>query len=172
MNIFQILSNLYTNPKADWIIELNSEDIKPYLIQRWLVMNDKVRGYARWLDKYVFPLQNHPKMYLSLAWSIIADVDGKKFKKTPFIKYIKKAEEETEFDFILMKVRKHFKMSDNDYRHNRNRILVAIRNDMSSWFSFYGIEKRYWKKYCINFDKIKQFGNRSIGSQEGLTNFS
>jgi hypothetical protein len=89
-------------------------------------------------------------MFLSLAWSVIP-----KASKPPFVPYIKKLEEEEEFDFILKKVRKHLELSDNDYRVSKHRIINMIKSDMISWFSHYGIEKKYWKQYYLDFDKIK-----------------
>lgn len=151
MNIFSILNNLYVNKKSDWISTVDDIDIQPYVIQRWLCMNDLIRAHVRWLDKYVFYLS--PKMYLSLAWSVIP-----KYPKAPFIKYIKQEKEEDEFDFILTKVRHHLKLSDNDYRANRTRLIMYIKKDMVNWFSYYGIEKRYWKKYHLNFEDMKKFG--------------
>jgi len=151
MNIFSILKNLYTNKKSDWIKNANDEDIQPYLIQRWLTMNDAVRVQSRWLDKYVFVLP--PKMYLSLAWSVLP-----KTSKTPYVKYIKKNNEEEEFDFILTKVRKHFKLADNDFATLKERILNNIKSNMSDWFCYYGVEKKYWKRYGLDFNKIKTYG--------------
>ena len=162
MNIFDLLGNLYTNPKASWIKEIEETDIQPYLIQRWLAMNDNLRVQTRWLDKYVFVLS--PKMYLSLAWSIIPKV-----QKAPYVKYIKKAEEDTEWDFILQRVRKHYKLSDNDFRAVKGRIITAIQKDMVGWFSFYGIQKKYWKKYYLNFNLIKEYGQQDKPKpQKGL----
>jgi hypothetical protein len=150
MEIFAILNNLYTNSKSLWIQELEDNEIEPFLINRWLAMNDGLRVQARWLDKYVFSLPN--KMWLSLAWSVIPKVS-----KAPFIKYIKKIEDDTKWDFILKRVRKHFEMSDNDFRYNKNRIIKAIENDKKNWFSFYGIEKAYWKEHYIDFNYMKTF---------------
>jgi len=165
MLIFKLIPKLYTERSTKWIKELKDENIQPYVIQRWLCMNDKIRVQTRWLDKYVFVLP--PKMYLSLAWSIIP-----KTSKAPFNKYIKKVEENEEFDFILNKVRKHFKLSDNDYITNKKRILKAIQEDMVNWFSYYGVPKRYWNKYKIDFKKIKEFGEENkIKPQKGLEAF-
>jgi len=161
MNIFSIIKNLYTNPKCNWIKDINDNEIQPYVIQRWLVMNDKVRVQTRWLDKYVFVLS--PKMYLSLAWSILP-----KTNKTPFIKYIKKVDKTEEFDFILTKVRKHFKLSDNDFRYARNRIVNSMKKDMVNWFCFYGIPKKFWKKYYLDFKQIKKYGVCEKQPQVGL----
>ena len=161
MNIIDIVKNLYVNKKCDWIRDVDNKDIQPYVIQRWLAMNDYLRVQTRWLDKYVFVLS--PKMYLSLAWSIIPKV-----QRPPFIKYIKQLEEEEEFDFILKRIRKHFQLSDNDYIAMKERIIKEIKKDMVSWFSFYGIPKKYWKQYYLNFNQIKQFGDKSVKQQTGL----
>lgn len=163
MNIIQILKELYTNQKCDWIITIEDTDIQPYVIQRWLAMNDRLRVQTRWLDKYVFMLP--PKMYLSLAWSIIP-----KSEKAPFVKYIKKATEDEEYDFILSLVRRHFKLSDNDYNSTKERLINAIKSDMPNWFRFYGIPKKYWKKYYLNFNQMKET-NKEDNKQRGLEAF-
>jgi len=164
MNIFSILSNIYTNKDKQWILELDESDIVPFVIQRWLCMNDKMRNHVRWLDKYVFYLS--PKMYLSLVWSITP-----KCQKTPFFKYIKKIDETEEFDFILQKVRKQFKLSDNDYMYIKDRLIKEIKKDLVSWFSYYGVPKKYWKKYYLDFNKIKDFGPKREPAQKGLDAF-
>ena len=150
MNIFSIVSNLYTNTHCDWISNIEDNEIQPFVIQHFLAMNDAVRVQTRWLDKYVFVLT--PKMYLSLAWSILP-----KTSKAPYVKYIKKVEEEEEFDFILSRIRRQFKLSDNDYNSVKGRLIDYIKKDMVDWFSYYGIPKRIWKKYYLNFDLIKKY---------------
>lgn len=166
MNIIEILKNLYTNKKCDWILELENNMIRPFVIQRWLAMNDQIRVQTRWLDKYVFALEANPKMYLSLAWSILP-----KTQKMPYSKYIKPVAEDEEFDFILSRVRKHFNLSDNDFKYLKDRLVKSIKLDMVNWFSFYGIPKRYWKKYYLNFNLIKDFGPQKIKAQKGLEAF-
>jgi hypothetical protein len=149
MNVIQIVENLYVNKKPDWIEDLEEADIQPYIIQRFLAMNDSIRVQTRWLDKYVYVLT--PKMYLSLAWSVIP-----KFNKQPFVKYIKQTNEEEELAFILTKIRKQFKLSDNDYKAMKSRIIKAIKSNMPEWFKYYGIDRKYWKQYYLNFDFIKE----------------
>lgn len=165
MLIFKLIPKLYTERNPNWIKQLNDEDIQPYVIQRWLCMNDKIRVQTRWLDKYVFVLP--PKMYLSLAWSIIP-----KLPKAPYVKYIKKEEENEEFNFILDKVRKQFQLSDNDYNTVKDRVLEGIKSDMINWFSYYGVPKRFWKKYQLDFRKIKEYGKSDKPKpQQGLAAF-
>jgi len=158
-----IIENLFTNKKADWITKLEDTYVEPYVIQRWLAMIDGVRVQVRWLDKYVFVLP--PKMYLSLAWTVLP-----KTQRMPYINYIKKgSEEDEEFDFILKKIRKQFQLADNDYFTLKDRILEMMKKNMVEWFSYYGIPKKYWKKYYLNFELIKKFGNDREGGQTGLS---
>lgn len=161
MNFLTILKNLYTNKHCDWIKTIDDSLIQPYVIQRWLVMNDRIRTQTRWLDKYVFGLP--PKMYLSLAWSIIP-----KTPKMPFVKYIKKLQDEEEFNFILPLIRKQFKLADNDFNSVKYNLIKAIKDDMVNWFCYYGIQKRYWHKYKIDFRLIKDYGDKKVDAQKGL----
>ena len=161
MNIFEVLTNLYTNSSSKWILSLDDNDIQPFLIQKWLIMNDNLRTQVRWLDKYVFNLP--PKMYLSLVWSLIFP----KFKQMPFNKYIKKIDnEEEEFKFITDVIRKQYELSDNDFRANKNLIIKEIKSNMPFWFRVYGVQKFYWKKYYLNFDDIKFDDKKVIGKND------
>ena len=168
MNIFEILNNLYTNPKCRWIVDIDDESsISPYLIQRWLAMDDKLRVQVRWLDKYTFDLP--PRMYLSLAWSIIPKVT-----KMPFLQYIKSAEDDKEYSYVLELVRKQYQLSDNDYNSMRSRLIAAIKKDMAEWFTYYGVEKKMWKANNLDFNLIKELGtqNKVVKISKGLEAWS
>jgi hypothetical protein len=119
MIIFKVLSNLYTNKDSQWILDVDEAFIKPYVIQRWLCMDDNIRQYTRWLDKYAIRLP--PKMYLSLAWSVIPKVP-----KAPYIKYLKKEEPIEEFKELLAKIQSRYKMSDTDFQVVKPFILEDI----------------------------------------------
>ena len=156
MDLKQIVENIYVNKKSDWIQKLEDNEIQPFTIQLWLVRNDFVRNQVRWLDKYIFCLP--PKMFLSLVWSIIP-----KSQTPPRITDWVKVDEKkdiflsgnVEFDFILKKIKKQFKLSDNDFKCLKPRLIEAIKKDMVAWFYYYGVEKRYWKRYRLNFEKMK-----------------
>jgi len=158
-----IMKGIYTQPNLKWLNLIEDNEFEPFIIQKMLAMNDYIRSQVRWLDKYVFPLQDNPKMYLSLAWTVIP-----KFRKVPFTPYIKKKSEKDEYDFILKKVRKQFKLSDNDFRKVRDRIVRAIEKDKVNWFSYYGVPKRYWKDHYLNFEQIKEFGEPPKPKIQGL----
>ena len=154
-----IINSLYTNKNLNWINDINVNEIQPFIIQRVLVMNPYLRENIRWLDKYVFSLQNKPKMYLSLVWSIIP-----KSQKAPFYRYIGEKKTEEEFEFLFEKIRKHYNLSDNDFNSNKKRLIVDIKKDMVNWFSFYGVPKKYWKKYYLDFDILKTMGEQKTKS--------
>jgi hypothetical protein len=159
MNIFKIVENIYTNRNSKWIYDLGEEDLKEdgistVVLQKILGMNDLISVQVRFLDKYTFHLP--VKMFISLAWSIIP-----KYNKNPFIPYIKKKNEEDEYDFILPLVRKHLGLSDNDYKIQKQRIIDMIKRDKVNWFSFYGIKKIIWKRYNLDFNKMKEY-NKDI----------
>lgn len=144
----EIVKNLYTNRSAKWILEIDDNLIEPFVIQKWLVMNDKIRSQVSWLDKYVFTLPS--KMWLTLAWSIIP-----KSEKQPFVRFIKKQETDDKYGFIIDKIRREFNLSDNDFIANKSRILKSIEKDKAAWFAYYGVEKKYWKEHKVNFELMK-----------------
>jgi len=150
MNIFQILNNLYTQTNAKWMRELSDTDVEPYILNRWIAMNDNARSHASWLDKYVFTLP--PKMFVSLAWSVLP-----KMQKAPFVKYIKQIEDDEEYNFIYARIRRQFEISDNDFAVIKPMLYNAIKTDMVKWFSYYGIPKTYWKKYLLDYTLMKNF---------------
>ena len=150
MNIFQILAGLYTKTDAKWMQPIPETEIQPYLINRWLAMNDSVRKAAHWLDRYVYALP--PKMYLTLAWTVLP-----KSKKAPFIKYIKQVKDDEEFNFIYKKIRKQFQISDNDFEVIKPFIHRAIKEDMVNWFSYYGVSKSVWRTYQLDYHQMKNF---------------
>ena len=55
-----------------------------------------------------------------------------------------------------MRIRRQFKLSDNDYNAMKGRLLQYIKEDMPSWFKYYGIEKTIWKRYLLRFDKMRE----------------
>lgn len=162
MNIIEIIHHLYTDKSIKWIDELEDAEIQPFVIQHWLVMNDAVRVQSRWLDKFTFTLP--PKMWLSLCWSILP-----KFQKQPFVKFIKKVDNEEEFAFILNRIKHQFNLSDNDYNAIKSRLIQEIKKDMTSWFKYYGIEKTYWKRYYLNFNDMKKEDKVIVKQPVGLS---
>ena len=158
MIIQDIVKNLYTNRKSNWIQDIENSDIQPFVIQLWLVGNDHIRTQVRWLDKYVFSLP--PKMYLSLAWSIIPKSNTVPYR-TDMLKidenndpYLSK--ETDRYDFLLAKIRKQFNLADNDFKTLRPRLIPEIEKNLAEWFIYYGVEKKHWRVFNLNFDLMKR----------------
>jgi hypothetical protein len=161
----KIIHNLFRNKKVNWCKEYDYRtDYDNFILQRWLMRYDVIRVQVRWLDKYVYVL---PKsMFVSLAWSIIPKIEAN--ERIPNFDAYKLETDDVEYNFILDKVRKQFKLSDNDFNSLRSRIIESVKNDTVSWFSYYGVPKMYWKKYNQNFDLIKDFGEVRALPQQGL----
>lgn len=150
-----ILRRIYTDKSIKWIEEVEDNDFAPHLLSLWLSMNDRIRIQTRWLDKYTYTLP--PRMYLSLVWSILP-----KESRMPFCKYIKKDKSEEEYKFILDKIRHHYKMSDNDFNANKTRLIKMIDEDKESWFKFYGVEKKKWKEFEVDFEFMKEKKKKAL----------
>jgi len=147
MDIFTLLKNLFCNERIDWISEIEDNQIQPFVIQKWLSMSSKTIQYAKWLDKYTFHLP--PKMYLMLAWSIIP-----KQTKPPFIRYIKKKDEDDSMYEVWLKIRKALELSDNDFKYSEKRLRKYIEENKIDVFRSLGISKKVWRKHKLDFKEI------------------
>jgi len=166
MNLFEILKNLFTNPSASWILDINESDINPVLIQRFLVTNSSSVKQASILNKFAFSIQ--PKMYLSAAWTLLF-FNGKKLHKAPFIQLIKSDNSNLKFHYVLDKIQRQFNMSENDLKNESKTLIKAINKDKYAWFSYYGIKNQYWVMNNMDINVIKTYGNRKkVEHKKGL----
>lgn len=164
MNIFQIISKLFTATDSKWILELEDSQIQPVVIQKFLCLNPASQKAARILDKFVYL---NPRMYLSAAWTLLFS-NGKKYSKAPFIKYPKKEEQKLRYDFIYDKLKKQFKLSTKEILSNLKFIDKQIEENKLEWFSYYGVPKEKWVLHNMDHNLIKQFG--SITTPKKRTN--
>ena len=149
MNIFEILNKLYTSKTCVWIKDIEDKNIQPFLINRWLSMNRELSSYCKVLDGYIFYLS--PKHWLQLTWNVIP-----KREKMPFVKYIKsEKEKEEEYNFLIKKIRKYLQIADNDWEYIKGYFIKDIENNTIQYFKMFGIEKKLWKKYNIDFNEMK-----------------
>jgi len=161
MNLMNIVQNLYINRKSSWMKEVEDKDFHPMVLQQWMIHNDAIRVQTRFLDKYVFKLP--PKMFLSLAWSVIP-----KFQKVPFIQWTKKNNDTEKYDFLFKKIRKHLEMSDNDFNANKLRLIEEIEKNKEEWFCAFGVEKKIWKQFGLDFNCMRTYGAKRVIPQKGL----
>lgn len=157
MNMFDILKQLFTNPKVDWIYEVDETQIQPIVIQRFLALYPKTMKKARILNKFVFTLPR--RMYLSAAWTLLF-FDGKKMNKAPFIQYPSKKKEQDKYWFVHEKVMQQFKMSQRDFDSVKKYVDMAIESDKINWFSYYGIKNKHWHENNLNINAMKDYCDR------------
>jgi len=112
-------------------------------------------------------------MYLSLAWSIIPKSKTAPYRtdmlkidetKDPYL-----SKETDKYDFLFKRIRKQFKLGDNDFNSLKPRLLKAIEKNISEWFIYYGVEKAHWKRFNINFDLMKR---KTSGETKSLYSFT
>jgi len=148
MDIFIILNNIYTKNNSKWIDDLEESEIQSFLINNWLFMNDKNINYCKYLDKYVFVLT--PKKWLHLAWCVIP-----KTNKAPFVKYIKKDDNEEKYSELMNKIKNFLEIKGNDLIFFNKYIKYEIEQNLIKYMKYFGMEKKIWKKYGLNFDEMK-----------------
>jgi hypothetical protein len=169
MNIFQILTNLFTKTDCKWVLEVEDKDISPPVILRFLSLNLSTKNQARVLTQFMYSVP--PKMFLSAAWSIIF-LNGKKVNKAPFIKYPKKVKADEKYDFIIDKMRKQFELAERDFEIVRPFVIADIEKNKVEWFSYYGVQASQWKRHNLAIDNMKLYGNRKqVEVKKGLDAF-
>jgi len=53
-------------------------------------------------------------------------------------------------------------MSDNDFNANKTRLIKMIDEDKESWFKFYGVEKKKWKEFEVDFEFMKEKKKKAL----------
>lgn len=156
MNLFQILSKIFTEPKSDWILKVQESDINKFMIQRYLSIYPNTHLAARILNKHL----NLPeRMYLSVAWSLVFK-DKKKYKKAPFIKYPKKDKsDDNKHSFLLKKYQQEHNISNKDLEFNKELLIKEIEKEPHVWLRYYGANRTLWTNYNLHYSLMR---NKSV----------
>jgi hypothetical protein len=142
-----------------WILNIKDSDIKPVIIQRYLLLNQNIFREVSFLNKFVYSLT--PKMYLSAVWASLF-INKKKYIRVPFVKYPKKRINFIKYITVLAKIKREFNLSDKDLKSNKDFLFQYIDNHKMEVFSYYGMSKKDWLEHDLNFDDIKIYGNRPV----------
>ena len=124
----------------------------PFVLMRFLSFNPYNRKFCSVMDKYTF--QCRREIMFALMWKMIP-----KQSRMPFYKYIKKPEEEKgEYGFLIEKIKNQYDWSEKDVHENMSFIkhIFKDKNILKDYFTFYGIEMTYYKKYGINTKEEKE----------------
>lgn len=149
VDIFYILNNLYTNKSSSWILDIDSTDIKPFLINKWLSMNIKITKTVLYLNEYTFVLE--PNKWLCLANIVIP-----KYNRVPFIKYITKNHDENyKYQELLNRIHIFLNLKGNDIEHNNKYLFYYIENNLISLMKYFGMNKKLWRKYGLDYNEMR-----------------
>lgn len=144
MHIFKIINRIYTQKDSRWINDIY-EFPSPVVLNKFLSMNNNINKHVRFLDKYVYNLNN--KHFLYLAWCIIP-----KYERAPFNTYLKAEDDEDEYKEILNKMRNILELGDNDYKYVKKYLINNIKNNKLKWCKQLGMCENVYKKYGLTYN--------------------
>lgn len=159
MNLFQVIAHIYTDKNTLWIDSIEEDEfaqLHPFIITKFLSMNKSLSNIIKILDKYSFILE--PKKFLFVAWAVVP-----KQSTAPFVKYIKKEEEVQELSFLYEKIKNNTKVYGNDFKAIKKYLDKDIQSDMKKYFIKFAIDKKYWKKYGLEYPKFEKKEEKPVG---------
>lgn len=155
---FIMVNKLYTERSSIWISALENNEIQPFVLNKFLMMNDKVLQEVKYLNQYTFCLE--PKQWLHLAWCILP-----KYEKAPFCKYIKKVDVLAEHTEILSRVHELLEIKGSDCVSDMY-FVKEMSKDWTTWLRLFGMDKKVWKKYDLDYKEMKKGIEREIVEQK------
>jgi hypothetical protein len=155
---FIITNKLYTEKSSAWINELENNEVQPFVINKFLMMNDKVLPEVKYLNQFTFCLE--PKQFLHLAWCVLP-----KYDKAPFCKYIKKQDVLVEHEEILEKVHTFLEIQGSDCVSDVY-FVKEMSKDWTKWLRLFGMDKKVWKKYGLDYKEMKKGIEREVVKQK------
>jgi hypothetical protein len=159
MNLFQVVSALYTSKSPEWIKDLDRKDAEPFIVLKFLAMNDKLGEHVKYLNRYVFSLPWD--MWLILAWATIPKSD-----KSPFVKFLKTESVDDLYAPVISKLQELLRLSDNDISHATKYLILEIEKDKPKWFAKLGMDKSVWESHGLDFNSLKD--SATIKGKSGL----
>jgi len=160
MNIFGMIKSLYEEKNTKWIEQLSPEDLKashPIVLTKFLAMNKHLTWQLPILNEYSIILDT--EKFLFLAWALVPK------QPAPFCRYVKPVEDK-EFNFMWDKFKHFTGICGNDFRGSKKRFEEHFKENMRLWFSDFGVEKKYWKKYKIPL--VMGEGNKGMSNVTNL----
>lgn len=148
--MFEMLSRIYTRK------EISLSDIEggaPFVLNRMLSMNPNIIDKVEEVNRFTFRCR--PEIVKALMWAVVP-----KHAKMPFYKYMKKIDEKaSEWSFLLDRIVNYYNWSEKDLKINIPILLKFFENKdiLRNYFRFFGIDKKYYKKYDIPLKKEKRW---------------
>lgn len=138
--------------KKDFALE-DYDGIAPFVLNRVLSMNHRLITECERINQYSF-FCDYDIVKAMMHYSI------KKQNHVSWRKYIKPLKEkEHEFEFLLCKFKDYYHWSEKDAKLNLSILLKQFENKdkLRYFFRFFGIDKKYYKKYEIEIKKEKKW---------------
>ena len=151
METIAYLKNLFEKTETDFELD----NYNPFIINRFLSMNKSYLPLISKMDRFVFGITKQ-------LHYIYFDVLFPK-QKQRFFRYIKKKKViPNEFDFLLTKIKSYYGFSNKEMEKLELFYKNEFQKNLKSYFEFFGVEKKYWKKFGLKFQKSKKIQDNKI----------
>lgn len=121
------------------------KDWQPFIMNRFLSFNPRLRDEAFKIDRYVYKLYNDKEFM-----KMLIDIAIPKHSRMPFNKYIKKTKDaEDKYDVILKSFQRKFHWTDRELRSNAPTLLKEIDKDVKKVLDYIGADMSVYKKFKI-----------------------
>lgn len=135
------------------------EGFNPIIMNRALSFNNLYLDVASDVDINLFRKNDKITAYQM-------KLKTENYLKIPFIPYIKELKEKIdEFNFLWVKIKKYYGISNSDVEFIK-KILVKKFEDktiLREYFMFFGIERKYYKKYKLPLEEVKKKEIKGLG---------
>ena len=147
MNLFQVKNKLYTSRDCKWIETVDTKKVSTFVIFKFLAFDKSIPNIIKKLNSAVFKLED--KHFLYYAWSLLPKAD--KAPSTPY--YKKKVDDK--WDWLLDLYAQHLEVGSNDIDPYKEMLVKSIEEDTATWFKFFGVENKLWKKYNVKTEDVR-----------------
>lgn len=142
----KMLNRFYTkegNLPKDW---------QPFLMNRFLSFNPRLRQESFTIDRYVYRLYFDKTFLKSLF-----DVTIPKHSKMPFTKYIKKpTDKDDKYEVILRSFQRKFHWTEKELRSNTPTLIKEIDKDVKKVLDYIGADPSVYKKFKIKVTIVEK----------------
>jgi len=146
MNLFQVKNKLYTSKDCRWIEQVDTKKVSTFVIFKFISFDKSIPDIIKKLNSAVFRMED--KHFLYYAWSLLPKTD-----KAPSTPYYKKRVGD-KWDWLLDRYADYLEVGNNDIEPYRELLVKSIEDDTATWFKFFGVETKLWKKYKVDTEDV------------------
>lgn len=147
MELTQQLESVFITKNLEFL-----EEVEPFILNRFISFHPPAINVANDINRFIF--KNNKKFVLGLMLTKVP-----RSYRVPYLQYIKKPETvEHEMQFLLDKIKDYYGWSERELK-NQLPLLLKIfeeKNVLREHFVFFGIDKKYYKKFELEFERKKE----------------